>query len=169
MAGSPRKSSRQQPNRAGGNRLEHSRSSAGRQDFELQIEHMVAYILGWFGLCGIAIANGVLREKTYGRKLGELGAHQLSTVLAIVATTVAVYGLTRYFPLRTYAMAWRVGVSWLLMTVVFEFAFGHFVAKHSWRRLLADYNLFAGRVWGVFLVWLVALPVIVHWLETRGI
>jgi len=135
----------------------------------LPIAPLVPYLLGWIGLCAIAIANGVLREKTYGRTLGELRAHQLSTVLAIVVTTVAVYGLSRCFPLPTYALAWRVGGAWLLMTVVFEFVFGRVVAKHSWQRLLADYNLLAGRVWGVFLLWLFALPAIMHWLDTRAI
>ena len=32
------------------------------------------------------------------------------------------------------------------------------VAGHSWARLLADYNLFAGRVWSLFLVWITVAP-----------
>ena len=46
----------------------------------------------------------------------------------------------------------------LAMTVAFEFLFGHYVAGHSWDRLLHDYNLFAGRVWVVVLVWVTVAP-----------
>jgi hypothetical protein len=44
------------------------------------------------------------------------------------------------------------------MTVAFEFGFGHYVAGHSWSLLLADYNLLAGRVWSLFLIWITIVP-----------
>lgn len=37
------------------------------------------------------------------------------------------------------------------MTVLFEFGFGYFVDGRSWEWLLQDYNVFQGRVWGLFL------------------
>jgi len=42
--------------------------------------------------------------------------------------------------------------------VLFEFGFGHWVAGHSWRRLLADYKLLAGRLWALVLVWIGIAP-----------
>ena len=51
-----------------------------------------------------------------------------------------------------------IGLVWLSMTVAFESLFGHYVAKRSWRELLHDYNLFAGRVWLVILVWVTLTP-----------
>jgi hypothetical protein len=44
------------------------------------------------------------------------------------------------------------------MTLAFEFLFGHFVAGHSWARLLQDYNLLAGRVWVLLLAWVALAP-----------
>ena len=41
------------------------------------------YFLAWIPMVIIAIANGVLREFTYGEHLTELRAHQVSTVTAI--------------------------------------------------------------------------------------
>ena len=52
-----------------------------------------------------------------------------------------------------------MGCGWLLFTVAFEFGFGHYVAGHSWQRLLGDYNIFDGRVWSLFLLWLLLMPV----------
>ena len=39
-----------------------------------------------------------------------------------------------------------IGLFWVTITVVFEFGFGHYVVKHSWEHLIADYNLLKGRV-----------------------
>ncbi len=48
------------------------------------------------------------------------------------------------------------------MTIAFEFGFGHFVAGHSWGRLLADYNLLTGHVWVLFLLWVLVVPIVVY-------
>jgi uncharacterized membrane protein YhaH (DUF805 family) len=46
-----------------------------------------------------------------------------------------------------------VGGIWVVMTIPFEFMFGHYVMEHSWSRLFYDYNLLQGRVWVLVLVW----------------
>lgn len=116
------------------------------------------YVLFWFALVMIAIGNGALREGTYGRSISDLKAHQLSTLVGIVLTGIAVWSLSRFWPLGTAQQAWTIGVLWLLMTVGFEFTFGHFIAGHAWGQLFADYNILAGRVWPVFLVWVTVMP-----------
>jgi hypothetical protein len=69
-----------------------------------------------------------------------------------------VWALNQFWPIRSAKEAWMIGVCWLLMTVAFEFGFGHYVAGHSWVRLFADYNLLEGRVWSLFLAWITVLP-----------
>jgi hypothetical protein len=116
------------------------------------------YLVCWLLLLLVAIGNGVLREASYGRVLPELAAHQLSTLTGIVFTGLCAWWLLRVWPLQAAMQAWRVGLLWLLLTVVFEFLFGHYVAGHSWRRLLHDYNLAQGRVWPLFLLWITVMP-----------
>jgi len=41
----------------------------------------------------------------------------------------------------------------------------HYVAKCPWRDLLHDYNLFAGRVWLVVLVWVTIAPYLFYRLQ----
>jgi hypothetical protein len=106
----------------------------------------------------IAIVNGLVREAVYGPHLSELRAHQLSTLTGIGLMAVYIWWVTRYLGLESSAQAIRVGVLWLVLTVAFEFLFGHFVAGHGWDRLLHDYNLAAGRVWLLFLVFTAAAP-----------
>lgn len=116
------------------------------------------YALCWFLLAVAAIINGVLREGTYGKSVSNLVAHQISTVTAIVFTGIVVWLFQRIWPLQSARQAGIVGALWLIMTILFEFGFGHFVAGHSFSRLFADYNLLQGRVWVLFLVWVAVMP-----------
>lgn len=120
------------------------------------------HVSAWLILMLIAVANGALREFTYGRQLHELLAHQVSTALGMLFTGLFVWMLSRRWPLPGPAAAWTVGSTWLLLTIGFEFTFGHFIAGHDWDRLLHDYDLLAGRVWIVFLVWVLIMPYVFY-------
>jgi hypothetical protein len=43
-------------------------------------------------------------------------------------------------------------------TIAFEFLFGHYIADHPWSKLFQDYNILAGRVWAVVLLWVALAP-----------
>jgi hypothetical protein len=116
------------------------------------------YTLFWFILAVVAIGNGALREFTYAKHVSELSAHQISTLTAIILTGLVIGLIFRYWPLGSARDAWLVGVIWFGLTVAFEFIFGHYVAGHAWARLFHDYNLLAGRLWAIFLMWLVVAP-----------
>lgn len=45
---------------------------------------MGKYVLAWFPMVVIAITNGGLRQAWYGKHLGELQAHQVSTLTAVI-------------------------------------------------------------------------------------
>lgn len=124
---------------------------------------LVAKILGWWLLLAfVAIINGIVRAGTYGRQLSDLAAHQVSTLTAVLATGLVVWFLNRSWPFGSAGEAWVTGLWWLALTILFEFGFGHFVAGHSWQKLLADYNIFAGRLWLLFLAWIAFMPWLIH-------
>lgn len=119
---------------------------------------MIRHLLYWFVLMAIGVANGILRGATYGTLMPDLAAHQLSTVTGIIFTGLAVWLLWIYRPLESARKAWIVGGVWFLLTILFEFGFGHFIVGHSWQHLLADYNILEGRVWALFLAWILIMP-----------
>ena len=121
---------------------------------------VIRHILFWFVLMLVAIGNGMLREETYGKSMAELTSHQISTLTGMLVTGLAAWGFSRVWPLESQTQAWTVGISWLALTVIFEFTFGHYIAGHSWERLLQDYNLMEGRIWLIFLLWIAAMPTI---------
>ena len=123
-----------------------------------RVPAMWKYVLGWVPMVFIAIINGALRESWYGKHLSELQAHQVSTVIGVLLFAVYIWALIRIWRPVSTGQALTIGLVWLGMTVAFEFLFGHYVAKRPWRDLLHDYNLFAGRVWLVVLVWVTLAP-----------
>ena len=119
---------------------------------------MIRYVIAWVPMLFIAIANGALRQFTFGRVMPELHAHQLSTVIGSVLIGLFIYVVVRIWPPSSSKQAVVIGLAWLFLTVLFEFAFGRWGMHRTWDQLLNDYNLAAGRVWIVFLAWLTAAP-----------
>jgi hypothetical protein len=126
------------------------------------------YFLVWFLLAIVAIANGVVRQTTYGKTVSDLAAHQISTVTAVLATGAMVWFVHRVWAIESASQAWSIGLLWLIMTIAFEFGFGHYVAGHSWATLLADYNLLNGRLWSLFLLWMAIMPFVVFRFAARA-
>ena len=56
------------------------------------------------------------------------------------------------------SQTWLLGALWLALTILFEFSFGMLVMKHSFVHLLADYNIFAGKTWVLFLIAVFVAP-----------
>jgi hypothetical protein len=119
---------------------------------------MWKYLLAWFPMIPIAIGNGVLRQRWYGKHVEELAAHQISTAVAIVLFGIYIWLVVRALRPASGRQAILIGLVWLALTVGFEFLFGHYVVGHSWRALLNDYDLLAGRLWVLALAWLTLAP-----------
>ena len=119
---------------------------------------MVRYLLAWLALLVIAVANGALRQFTFGKHMPELRAHQLSTLIGALLIGVLICFFVRKWPPSSGRQALLVGLMWLVLTVAFEFFMGLVLAGRPLSQVLHDYNLFAGRVWVLFLVWLAAAP-----------
>lgn len=119
---------------------------------------MTRYILAWFPMLAIAIANGALRQLTFGRKLPELQSHQLSTFIGSSVLGLFIWGVIRLWPPASARQSAEIGFIWVSLTVVFEFAMGRFIIHRPWQQLFHDYNLAAGRVWVLLLLWICFAP-----------
>lgn len=106
----------------------------------------------------IGVANGALREATYGKRLEEQRANQLSALTAVLAFAGYFRLLQRRWPLTDDREAAAVGAAWLVLTVGFEFSLGRLVAKRSWEELTAEYDVRRGRLWPLVMVSLLLGP-----------
>ena len=123
---------------------------------------MFTFILLWLGLLILAIINGAIRDFTYLKTLSEHKAHQISTIVLLIIISIYSFFVFGHWELGSENEAIIVGIMWLLLTLAFEFLFGHFVAKHSWKKLLSKYNIFKGDLWILILIWTAVVPLIYY-------
>jgi len=120
---------------------------------ELEAEVFLYSVGIWLLLLVLAIVNAGIREAFYKPKLGDNLGHAISSIIAIGYTLIITYFFVNYIKVSvTKIDLLLIGALWLTLTVVFEFGFGHHVIGHSWRYLLADYNILRGRLWSLVLL-----------------
>ncbi|PLW79822.1 hypothetical protein C0585_05770 [Candidatus Woesearchaeota archaeon] len=126
-------------------------------EFRIIIFSLVTWVL--FAI--LAIINGTIRDTTYGKKIDELFAHQISTIIFSIVIILVTYIFIKLTSPTSYQSIW-IGIAWVLMTIIFEFIFGHYVAGHTWERLLMDYNVLKGRVWLIILIITAIAPYMIN-------
>lgn len=115
----------------------------------------------WLLLLVVAFATATARTYLLEPRVGERGAHQLGTLLVVALFAAVIWSTVPWIdPGLDRGRLIALGVGWAAATVLFEFGFGHWVAGHSWSRLLADYNPLAGRLWLLVLLTLLFGPVL---------
>jgi hypothetical protein len=119
---------------------------------------MIRYILAWIPMLLIAVANGALRQLTFAKVLPEPQAHLLSTLLGSAFIGMFIWFVVRAWPPSSGRQALLIGLIWLLFTIVFESFMGLVLQGRTLMQVLHEYNLLAGRVWVLFLVWLAIAP-----------
>lgn len=82
---------------------------------------MVRYVLAWFAMLVIAVANGALREATFARMMPELRAHQASTLTGCILIGAFIWFVVRAWPPPSGRVAIQIGLIWVAMTVALEF------------------------------------------------
>lgn len=123
---------------------------------------VIIYAVSWIGMVVLAILNGAIREKFYGQFMRELSAHQLSTFMVIIFFGIYIWILTGVWQIASLKQAVGIGILWCMMTLVFEFVFGHYIMGYPWSILIRDYNIFKGRVWVFVLIWTTVAPCIFY-------
>lgn len=125
------------------------------------------WLAAWLGLAVLGVGNGVARVELYEDAVGDQVAHQISTATLMILIAGYTWLLQRRWPLTSSRLAWQVGAAWALMTLAFEFGFGHYVTGNSWSTLLADYNVFDGRLWVLIPLTILLAPPVVRRTTTR--
>jgi hypothetical protein len=109
----------------------------------------------------IAIANGAIRDLGYKKSMGDLAAHQFSTVTLILFFALYIQFIIKRFPPASSSQAAMIGILWTIMTLAFEFGFGRW-RGNAWSKLLEDYNVLKGRLWIFIPLWISIAPYIFY-------
>jgi hypothetical protein len=112
----------------------------------------------WFVLLVAMFGNGMLRVFVLQPRLGADAARQVACLTGLVIVVALSGVFVRAIPGASSDQLLKVGAIWLLLTVTFEFLFGHFASGMSWSELLEDYDLLRGRLWALVLLGTVLAP-----------
>lgn len=136
---------------------------------KLQLALRSFYI--WFGLLVLAFLNGAIREGLMKQVFGinDLLAHQISVATGILLWTIFILYMWKKLAISTLSESIFVGLIWFLATIIFEtFILNRLMAKLSWDQILQTYNLLAGELWIIALLYVGILPIVVFkWKEKQ--
>lgn len=114
----------------------------------------------WVALAISAIIVAIFRNGVLLPLLGEQSAHQIGTLIFLIVQFLIIYLFIKRINLKENRSALFIGIFWLILTIIFEFLFGHYVMGHPWERLFADYNILRGRLWSFVLLNDLLAPII---------
>ena len=112
----------------------------------------------WFVIMVAAILNGAVRDVVLVPRMGD----PIARAVSCITLASAIFGITwlsiSWMNPASARDAWRIGMVWLSMTLIFEFGACHYLFRTSWQALLADYNVLAGRLWILVLIAALTAP-----------
>jgi hypothetical protein len=127
-------------------------------------------LLVWLLLLVVAVAAAAIRTGVLEPRLGESKAHVVGTIAVVAVFALLIWLVIGWItPTVRPANLLLVGLLWLVLTVLFEFGFGRYVMGHSWSKLLADYNVCAGRLWVLVLLTVLFWPLLAGMLRGRSV
>ncbi len=117
----------------------------------------------WLVMVLVAILNGLARDLLFAPALGGAVALPLSGVtLSLLILAVVWFARPLFAVLSPGACLW-LGLGWVLLTLAFEYLFGHFVAGKSWEAINRVFDLAGGNLFSLVLLVTLVAP----WLVTR--
>jgi hypothetical protein len=120
------------------------------------------YLIAWFGIVVLGLVNATVRQAVYSKYVSALAGHQISTLTFAVLVGLYAWALGGFLKLSSPGETIGVGLTWMVLTVVFEFALGRYVVRDPWGKLFHDYDLLDGRVWGLFVLWVGMAPYVFY-------
>jgi hypothetical protein len=128
-----------------------------------------AWAVSWFGLVVLGVANGAIRQSVYADALGDLRAHQVSTVTLLLLLAIYLWTVDRRWPTPSMRFALQTGGLLAAATIAFEIVFGMYLRPDplTLGQVLHDYDVTAGRVWVLVPLFLMTGPALMRRLRTR--
>lgn len=117
--------------------------------------------LVWLIIAIFAVINGIVREKLLVPSLGYSAALPLSGILLCVIVICITYAAIGFFGAPDRRGYLLIGIQWVVMTLLFEFIFGHYVVGKPWGALLQTFNLLKGDLFLLVLIVSLLSPLLV--------
>ena len=121
--------------------------------------------IAWVAMLIAAVLNGAFREMVLVARFGPISLPLSGISCAIIFTLITYIMFKCLGGTYTIREVLMLGLVWLLVTVAFEFVFGHYVLGSGWDELIEAYDVTTGNLWSVLLLFTFFLPLMVsRWL-----
>lgn len=111
--------------------------------------------------------HGTARELWLKPLVGDFRARQIAFFSGMALILALAWLFVRWLRAANTQQLLHIGLLWMVLTLLFEFALGMFVLGYTWERMWQDYNLPAGGFMGLGLLWLLFAPLLAA--HIRGI
>lgn len=102
--------------------------------------------------------HGTLRQLFLAPLVGDFTARRIAFFTGILL----IFGITYLFfdliKAPSVKSLFVVGLTWMILTALFEFGLGIFVLNYSWERMFEDYDLSRGGLMGLGLIFMFFVP-----------
>ena len=98
----------------------------------------------WIIILTLAIFNAAIREKLLAPMIGFGNALPVSGLLLSIFILLVAFVSMPFFGSSESKMYVFVGVIWFVLTLSFEFLFGHFIAGKPWYEIIQVFNIKKG-------------------------
>jgi hypothetical protein len=121
----------------------------------------------WLVLMAAEIVHGIARTVFLAPIVGDFRARQIAVFTGSCLILLVATPFIGWLRPATARVATSVGLVWLVLTLIFEIAFGRYVVHASWSRIASDYNLLRGGLLPIGLLVLTAAPLVAAKIRQR--
>ncbi|WP_321324438.1 hypothetical protein [Thiomicrorhabdus sp.] len=98
----------------------------------------------WLVIVIAAILNGIFHESVLVPTIGANFALPLSGILLSILVFIITFAFISFFDSTEPKVYIWIGLFWVLLTLSFEFLFGHYVIGNTWLEILQVFNIMKG-------------------------
>ena len=119
-------------------------------------------LLIWLAIIPCAILNGAFREAVINPLIGEKYGEPLSGVLLCIILFVVCWFFIPRIGRGTAKIYWKIGLLWVILTILFEFGFG-LLTGDTLAELIKAYDITTGNLWSLIVLFTGIAP----WLTAK--
>lgn len=123
-------------------------------------------LAAWFLIIVAESVHGTIRQLWIAPVMGDLPSRQLGVAVGTAIVLLIAWATIRWIGAETRGAQFRVGLVWVVLTVLFEFGLGTALGYPP-DRMLSDYNLARGGFMGLGLVLMLCAPALAARLRAR--
>ena len=122
--------------------------------------HWMRAFAVWLVIIGAESVHGALRMKLLAPVVGDFRARQISVFTGALLILGITWLFIRWIRAETTRSLVKVGVGWVVLTLLFEVGLGRLALDYSWRRIFSDYDISRGGLMSLGVVFLTFAPLL---------